>query len=418
VTLDRLCGGIVHLAHHAANNPELWDDVARELQRPLRARAVGFFEHNLITGQGDVPHSAGIRETFRSLYRSRFSSRNPWIKPLGRSAAGEALTAAALVPNWELVRTEFYRDWLRPQRVFHGLVGILFRSSEELGCVVALRRLNDPPFDIEGKRLLASVLPYLQCARQLSDEFSWQQHMTQMLLDLLAELPEVAIVLDGEARPIIMNRSAELLLARDDGLGMANGVISASSAQDTTSLRSTIAAAAGCDGRRLPPHEIVLGRRSGGEPLLVRIVSLSLPVLCLPGKRKGMAAILAQPIDSVRTDKHLCHYYGMTVAEARLADLIVVGSSLAGAAADLHITKNTARTHMKRIYAKTDTHRQSDLVRLLATRFTESRLPCTATGPSHPEIGAPQPARLADGHDRCGDGVGGGRIGGRETPFQ
>jgi DNA-binding CsgD family transcriptional regulator len=56
----------------------------------------------------------------------------------------------------------------------------------------------------------------------------------------------------------------------------------------------------------------------------------------------------------------------MTPAEARLTTLIVSGHSLLAAATELHITKNTARTHMKRIYVKTETHRQVDLVRLLA----------------------------------------------------
>jgi DNA-binding CsgD family transcriptional regulator len=56
----------------------------------------------------------------------------------------------------------------------------------------------------------------------------------------------------------------------------------------------------------------------------------------------------------------------MTPAEARLTALIVSGHSLHAAATCLSITKNTARTHMKRIYVKTETHRQVDLVRLLA----------------------------------------------------
>jgi len=62
----------------------------------------------------------------------------------------------------------------------------------------------------------------------------------------------------------------------------------------------------------------------------------------------------------------LCELFRLTPAEARLAGLIANGRSLMVAATELHITKNTARTHMKRIYAKTETHRQVDLVRLIA----------------------------------------------------
>jgi DNA-binding CsgD family transcriptional regulator len=61
--------------------------------------------------------------------------------------------------------------------------------------------------------------------------------------------------------------------------------------------------------------------------------------------------------------------YGLTNAEARLLRFLSDGCGLLEAARELVITKNTARTHMRSIYAKVGTHRQSDLVRLLH-RFT------------------------------------------------
>ena len=64
-------------------------------------------------------------------------------------------------------------------------------------------------------------------------------------------------------------------------------------------------------------------------------------------------------------------FYGMTQAEARLASMIVDGRPLLEVARQLHITRNTARTHMKRIYAKTETHSQAALLRLLMTSSGE-----------------------------------------------
>lgn len=57
--------------------------------------------------------------------------------------------------------------------------------------------------------------------------------------------------------------------------------------------------------------------------------------------------------------------YGLTAAEERLALLILQGLRLGEAEIVLGIRHSTARTHMKRIYAKTGTHRQVELVRLL-----------------------------------------------------
>lgn len=63
--------------------------------------------------------------------------------------------------------------------------------------------------------------------------------------------------------------------------------------------------------------------------------------------------------------------FGLTRAEARLAYELVRGSKLVEAAVRLGISRNTARTHMKRIYAKTGAAHQAELVRLLAGMMTE-----------------------------------------------
>ncbi|MGD1024600.1 MAG: helix-turn-helix transcriptional regulator [Candidatus Sulfotelmatobacter sp.] len=54
----------------------------------------------------------------------------------------------------------------------------------------------------------------------------------------------------------------------------------------------------------------------------------------------------------------LCKLYGLTRAEAGLAAHLLQGKSIEEAAAELVISHHTARTHLKRIFMKTDTHRQ------------------------------------------------------------
>src|SRR5258708_4528291 len=128
--VDRTIGEIIHLAHHAAGDPNLWDEVMARLREPLRARLIALVDHNFITYQGQISHATGIGESFRTLYRTRFAAQNAWLHTPHRFEPGEVLTGAELVPNWELVRTEFYRSWLRPLHVFHYLMGITFRTAE------------------------------------------------------------------------------------------------------------------------------------------------------------------------------------------------------------------------------------------------------------------------------------------------
>src|SRR6185312_3720997 len=126
------------------------------------------FEHNFATRHGDVTHSSGLNSEFRALYRSRFGVRNVWLNVPRVWDPGATFAGTELVPNWELVQTEFYRGWLRPQKVIHALISTMFRQAEEARFLVALRPLDGPPFDGRDKRLVEALLPRLQCACELS----------------------------------------------------------------------------------------------------------------------------------------------------------------------------------------------------------------------------------------------------------
>ncbi len=58
-------------------------------------------------------------------------------------------------------------------------------------------------------------------------------------------------------------------------------------------------------------------------------------------------------------------FYGLTPAEARLTILLVQGLSLEEGAGKLNVSLNTVRTHLKRIFTKTGTNRQSEVVRII-----------------------------------------------------
>lgn len=59
--------------------------------------------------------------------------------------------------------------------------------------------------------------------------------------------------------------------------------------------------------------------------------------------------------------------HGLSEREAMLAELLSRGQSIAEAARELHLTEETARNYSKRIYARTATRGQGDLVRRVLT---------------------------------------------------
>jgi DNA-binding CsgD family transcriptional regulator len=109
----------------------------------------------------------------------------------------------------------------------------------------------------------------------------------------------------------------------------------------------------------------IIVQRQDKLPVLVRVwpfngaahrpaqdVSALLTLNALGPKPGPPAAILAKT-------------FRLTPSEAKLACVIACGASPGIAARELKISRETARNQLKAVFAKTDTHRQSELVALL-----------------------------------------------------
>ena len=118
---------------------------------------------------------------------------------------------------------------------------------------------------------------------------------------------------------------------------------------------------------RLNPFatEPIIVRRNGKLPVIVRTwrfdgaahrpaqdVCALLTLNALGPKPGPPAAILAKA-------------FRLTPAEAKLASVIARGASPEIAAGELKISRETVRNQLKSVFAKTDTHRQSELVALI-----------------------------------------------------
>jgi DNA-binding CsgD family transcriptional regulator len=193
----------------------------------------------------------------------------------------------------------------------------------------------------------------------------------QAALDLWAH---AAIVLDALGRVVLMNRTAEILLQRTDGLrlgpgGQLRAVDETRTRLLDTAIRQCAAMAFASDrnARAGRIDGLALPRPTGPAPLRAMLSPLPFP----PDAAKsdlGRGTVLLLIIDSgdwPRTPvTWLARQFGLTPAEERLTEAIVNGATLAEAAERMGIRLSTARSRLKLIQAKTSCRRQVDLVRL------------------------------------------------------
>jgi FixJ family two-component response regulator len=172
---------------------------------------------------------------------------------------------------------------------------------------------------------------------------------------ILDRLHLAVMLLDAGGRLFHANAAARSLLDERDGLMLGHGGrLYAGRSEETVLLRRLLERREGARG-----GVSSLPRPSGRAALSIAMVPVSAePVTA--------ALFVSDPERrACAGDELLCRQYGLTPAEARVACLLMQGQSVSEIASELEISLNTARTHLKRVYSKTSTRGQGDLVSLL-----------------------------------------------------
>lgn len=179
-----------------------------------------------------------------------------------------------------------------------------------------------------------------------------------------------AMLVAETGRLQLANHAALAILQKKDGISMARTGLVADRASDTRLLHKLLQEAISSPQAGEPKESpITLVRRSAHSALIVRVIP-GPGLECWNGveQRTALLKLYDQDLGLVVDERALSTLYGLTRSEAALATQLMQGKSIEDAAAVLFISAHTARTHLKRIFMKTDTHRQPELVvRMLLT---------------------------------------------------
>jgi DNA-binding CsgD family transcriptional regulator len=175
------------------------------------------------------------------------------------------------------------------------------------------------------------------------------------------------IVADHSCEVLFSNRTAQKILQTGDGLQLSADGLRAVRPRDSADLRGLIRHAASPEAPAGLVSVLSLWRPSLKRMLLLRITPIQIPSSPLLAQFLAHAAVfLHDPAAAASVDEAaLSRVYGLTGAECRLVTFLLNGSTLQLAAMALGVSLNTARTHLKHVFMKTDTNRQTQLISLL-----------------------------------------------------
>ncbi len=308
---------------------------------------------------------------------SHYLHSYPAYDPLAARAKDLALPGRIWINDQVFSEAErasdrFYNEWLKPQGISHVLRGVIHRDAGQILYVDVGRGDEAGGYDQHDVETCRSLLPKLQRAAVLELLIDHPRRRSEAILSAFDKLPVGVMILDSRKQPVIVNRYARNLLPawRSATAGLPtllqHRLTSCEQAvgHDGTPV-SRIAAVNGSCLISVPQPE-------KPHPLSALTFRLSTGVKDRVDDGAFYLVFISDPDHRIAINRErLQQTYGLTPAEARLAALLAEGGHVKTAAAQLGISFETARTHLKRIFSKTAVATQADLVRLLLTLTTQ-----------------------------------------------
>lgn len=364
VTID-LIGQIYETA--SQSNGDGWLEVFESLSRLINAGpgSLHFFiprTHKYqVLGENMPP---GFVEDFASTYFHIL----PFKEKLLGLKQGESLLRSRDCPDEVYLRSELYQDHYRSHDIFHLLHVNLMEMDGASAGITLTRPKSIGDFEREELELFASIVPHLQRALQIHAKLLAVEGRNRLFEEAWDHAPQGVVLIGETGKVRFMNRAAAEYMGPGKPLGLdKSGRIIASTSTRTAILRAMIRSV--FDGRPLDGGGLGGSVRfsQGGVGDISVLVTPFTESFGTSGLFEKMAMIFIADPHAADADFEIeiAKIYGLTPSESKVAALLVAGKTVNEMGPILGISPHTARTHLKRIFGKTNTNRQAALVKLL-----------------------------------------------------
>ena len=362
--LSALIGDI----YDAAFQPWLWANVLDNAARSVGGPAASVFSKD-VTRSVQIFYQYGIDPGYVQLYVDKYIKLDPSTNSQLFASVGDIISTKNFIAYDEFLETRFYKEWAQPQLLVDSANAVLEKSATDVAMFTVFRHKRDGLVNNEMRRRMQLLIPHVRRAVLVGRLLDRRKSEAAAFADTFDRLSAGMFLVEATGHIVHSNAAGCVLLSAGELLYAAGSRLVAGEPKIDELLQDAFMAASRGDG--------VIGAKGIALPLASRggesYVAHVLPLTSGARRRAGTsyAAVAALFVHKAALDapsplEAIAKAYKLTPTELRVLLAIVEVGGVPEVAGALGIAASTVKTHLSRLYGKTHTSRQADLVKLVA----------------------------------------------------
>ena len=354
--------------YDAAIDPSLWIGVLGKTAQFIGAQAGTLLWRNTVSGSADLVHTFGIEPHYVELYKGQYAALDPTTTPMLLRDVGEVASTTDLLPYGEFIETNFFREWAQPQGFVDTVQASLDKSSTDFVHLCFMRNSESGMADNATRDRLRLILPHMRRAVLVGRLIDHTTVQAATFGDALDGIGTALFFVDANGQIVHVNTSGHAMLAQGTLVRTRAGKLILNDANAEQGLYEIFELAENGDpdvearGVALPLAPCV------GEHYVAHVLPLTMGARRRAGiGYRAVAAVFVQKasLEMPSPQDVIAKFYKLTPTELRVLFAIVQIGGVPQVAEAMGISASTVKTHLRRLFAKTGTDRQADLVKLV-----------------------------------------------------
>jgi DNA-binding CsgD family transcriptional regulator len=282
-------------------------------------------------------------------------------------APNDVITDLDVMTAEEIATLPIYTRFLARHGLGWFAAIVLSPDTGVFAAVSVQRAKNKPYFNCEELRRIENLGRHIERSLRLSIRVFDAENCALGMREILGRMGIGVFAVDADMKVIFVNAVAcnefGAVFSACDG---TSGVLTPAARQ-----KIELALTQASKTETLAPAHVLIERSESGPPLTLHVLPVTTGAAAshdLLARARGLVLLVDACAGAAPDPALVRDILGLTLGEARVAALIGSGLAPRAAAEKLGIAESTARTVLKRVFAKAGVSRQSELVALFGKR--------------------------------------------------